>query len=873
MQAKKGNFYPFSPAYLSEYGGLDESTNEEDEAVETESPEEIRHLEETDDDQSFAAAAVLQDRLYVVGLRETQSCYLAGFASVTTLTDNVVLDGYLSILNESNEVDRPLWTQAMKIWVNKGGNRSRTIVLPEGHPQRKKIRTAIKSLQEASTGTDPLLAFFLVEGVHETLRWHDVLLQMEDTAACRLSIGDLSLLQYHQPLLTAVLTRAVSGTTCLVATARGMTLRRVEVSRFPSAWQSVVSDVTKPPRRTLRVMVCGAKGVGKSTFLKFLINHCMFLLRKHPHRPLYVLDLDVGQPELSVPGNISLHRLTRPLLASASHLHLRQPAASVFLGDITSKHEPGLFLAAARSLFEEFLRRCSRRQHLHSHHHPQHDAGGDPATTTTTAATAVEEEAPFNLAAAYARQNDLPEHPLLLVNTDGFVRHLGADILAALVDLLSPTHVLHLHPPSTATAATSDAAVAASSSSSGGQRVREEKEQAAVGAAGTLQQMLAALLATESDAGGPPRGELLSVAAGVARPLRSIAAPELRHLRFCAYFLRGAFSRHVDARALYVPPHVAHHRHSAAAASNAALFAGVAGRRAFHFATGRFIGDSDSDGDDDSDDAATREAERTAMIATMGRALQVKNAVVQDPRQSAVLAHALLQTTPIVVPLDRVVLQHVAEEHCVTPALSLAAANTRLVGVTLLAPPSTATATATAAVALTSSDAVAPHVRQVTLRSATGDAATDEDAAIRFGLLPPLSQSRVLLPTTAVGLVRAIDVATRSLYLLCPALLTQLLDAAPAAFDGNDSSGGWRVVLTVAAPSLALPPLLTHSAATGGGHDTALAAWPALPYTTASDAIAGEGHAMLKPRANLKRRPPSGAATAATSTAAKRSRA
>ena len=56
-----------------------------------------------------------------------------------------------------------------------------------------------------------------------------------------------------------------------------------------------------------RIMVCGPKGSGKSSFVKYLCNR-LLSSRYEPHGVGY-MDLDPGQPEFSSPGDISLYHL------------------------------------------------------------------------------------------------------------------------------------------------------------------------------------------------------------------------------------------------------------------------------------------------------------------------------------------------------------------------------------------------------------------------------------------------------------------------------------------------------------------------------------------------------------------------------------
>ncbi|KAJ7514601.1 hypothetical protein O6H91_23G051700 [Diphasiastrum complanatum] len=63
---------------------------------------------------------------------------------------------------------------------------------------------------------------------------------------------------------------------------------------------------------------------------------------------MWYLDTDVGQPEFTVPGCLSLHILQEPIIGSPI-LHLHIPEKSYFYGDISPKDDPTQFIAAFRT--------------------------------------------------------------------------------------------------------------------------------------------------------------------------------------------------------------------------------------------------------------------------------------------------------------------------------------------------------------------------------------------------------------------------------------------------------------------------------------------------------------------------------------------
>lgn len=168
----------------------------------------------------------------------------------------------------------------------------------------------------------------------------------------------------------------------------------------PARWSRAVDALLHAPSDPSRgfVLVCGAKGVGKSTFCRLLVNR---LLACHPE--VAFLDCDVGQPEFTAPGMVSLHLLDAPVLGPP-HANIRRPELAYFVGSTTSKPDPMYYSAAVRSLVEYY-------------------------TSGRTSYIPGEGPTPF---------------PPLVVNTDGWVKGIGRDLLGAVIDVVRPLHIVQL---------------------------------------------------------------------------------------------------------------------------------------------------------------------------------------------------------------------------------------------------------------------------------------------------------------------------------------------------------------------------------------------------------------------------------------------
>ena len=90
-----------------------------------------------------------------------------------------------------------------------------------------------------------------------------------------------------------------------------------------------------------RLLLCGGRNVGKSSFARYLVNRA--LSAAPGGAPVCFLDTDVGQSELSPPGLVSLHVLGTRLLGPP-HTHVRPAAVSCCVGDASPGTDPHHFL-------------------------------------------------------------------------------------------------------------------------------------------------------------------------------------------------------------------------------------------------------------------------------------------------------------------------------------------------------------------------------------------------------------------------------------------------------------------------------------------------------------------------------------------------
>ncbi|KAM0865631.1 hypothetical protein ACQ4PT_043135 [Festuca glaucescens] len=157
---------------------------------------------------------------------------------------------------------------------------------------------------------------------------------------------------------------------------------------WASATAFISSDIPPPV-----VLVCGPANSGKSTFSRLLINS---LLPRYGR--VGYLDSDVGQPEFSPPGCLSIH-VVDEAIADLRYPVFREAERCCFYGDISSKRDPETYL---NSLFL-----------LHTYFVEKYRSPGSEV---------------------------LP----LIVNTPGWVKGTGFDMLVEMLRYICPTIVVQI---------------------------------------------------------------------------------------------------------------------------------------------------------------------------------------------------------------------------------------------------------------------------------------------------------------------------------------------------------------------------------------------------------------------------------------------
>lgn len=179
----------------------------------------------------------------------------------------------------------------------------------------------------------------------------------------------------------------------------------------PAEWNETIFRITtrdhkKPPV----VFICGPKNAGKSTFAKLLTNRLLVVAEEksttkgkelHASNSAMYLDVDPGQPEYSLPGNMTLCEVSGPNLGPSFSHPWGGEAVQVIrahaLGALTPAADLELFTACLQDLFENYKARLAM----------------------------------------------LPDCALV-VNTPGWILGTGLEILLDTIRLINPTEIVYM---------------------------------------------------------------------------------------------------------------------------------------------------------------------------------------------------------------------------------------------------------------------------------------------------------------------------------------------------------------------------------------------------------------------------------------------
>ncbi|KAI1768449.1 hypothetical protein GGR53DRAFT_409928 [Hypoxylon sp. FL1150] len=203
----------------------------------------------------------------------------------------------------------------------------------------------------------------------------------------------------------AASTKSLTNSTfqILYTTADGPKKTALQDLISPPEWNREIAKLVKASQsKPCSVMITGPKSSGKSTFGKILANRLITERssgsKRRVNREVAVLDLDPGQPEYCVAGQIALVRLTGPVLGPSFCRPLGNSEVQIVrshaLAAISPASDPELYLEAAMDLMTRY-------------------------------------------------RNTLGSYPLV-INTPGWIQGTGLDLLTSLIGSSRPIEVVYM---------------------------------------------------------------------------------------------------------------------------------------------------------------------------------------------------------------------------------------------------------------------------------------------------------------------------------------------------------------------------------------------------------------------------------------------
>ncbi|XP_014669777.1 PREDICTED: polynucleotide 5'-hydroxyl-kinase NOL9-like [Priapulus caudatus] len=162
------------------------------------------------------------------------------------------------------------------------------------------------------------------------------------------------------------------------------------VCSFGGNWLSVIAETSRAINLTGTAqvfLVCGGRNVGKSTMARHLINSALSECKRVAY-----LECDIGQTEFTPSGCISLHIVTTPVIGPP-FTHQRKPYRMCYYGHIAAQEDPVHYVACVKYVYQAYVK---------------------------------------------LRRDRVP----LIVNTMGWNRGMGLNLLVDVINITQPTHVV-----------------------------------------------------------------------------------------------------------------------------------------------------------------------------------------------------------------------------------------------------------------------------------------------------------------------------------------------------------------------------------------------------------------------------------------------
>jgi hypothetical protein len=373
---------------------------------------------------------------FLIALKKSKIIHQIGFLNIFSIAGSLNIDGYTLPLKKRQSILTSDWMPARCVMAGnfdiKISTKTLQRVLKEilGIVQISAVDTSYGGMEESQIGS-----LFIAE-CHDPFS-NEWMIAAEDCIAHAATKDDC----YHsQQQGWRHCTELVVGRG-LLATKEVMDFLKIDLFEIKPSWRMALGGLLGTLRTQsvdqldVKVILCGAKGAGKSSALRCAVNRFLSVASQ-----VCVIDCDLGQPEFSVPGLLSLHVVSEPILAPC-HLNLRTPELSVFVGDVTPKNIPHIVEQAVKALYARYVKlsRDKKVSFRKNQSIKSSNQSSSSSSNTKNIFDAFTEDNDMN-AAADRQMYILP----LVVNTDGYTRYMGECILSSVLTTIQPTHICHV---------------------------------------------------------------------------------------------------------------------------------------------------------------------------------------------------------------------------------------------------------------------------------------------------------------------------------------------------------------------------------------------------------------------------------------------
>ncbi|CDU22030.1 uncharacterized protein SPSC_00660 [Sporisorium scitamineum] len=231
---------------------------------------------------------------------------------------------------------------------------------------------------------------------------------------------------------------------------------------IPHKWQaalhhlsaSALSAAQHPQEEAVVALIRGNKKVGKSTLSRMALERLLSMGKVIGGKVAY-LELDLGQSDFGPPGMVALHVLS---LTDKVQLEVLDEEAAdaterVDAAPEEAQHAAGESNAALQSKQPRLARSCVKlgpgwcqpRVPVRAHFIGDVSPRDDPESYVAAVHDLIE----FfraQIQPGHPGEDDEPQRVPLVINTQGWIKGLGADLAARIEPLLRPTHILDVIP-------------------------------------------------------------------------------------------------------------------------------------------------------------------------------------------------------------------------------------------------------------------------------------------------------------------------------------------------------------------------------------------------------------------------------------------